>query len=173
MISTHWAGCANSNFRAGRPAGFKPEAIVIHIAEGSLASVDAWFNNTAAVVSAHYCVGKNGDVHQYVKEGDTAYHAGGPIRPSWKLIKPQVNPNFYTIGIEHEGHAADDWPEAQCAASAQLVAEIAARWNIPLNADHIVMHREIRAAKTCPGEKFDRVKLLADAKAYGAAILVS
>ena len=106
-------------------------------------------------------VGKNGDVHQYVKEEDTAYHAGGPIRPVWKLIKPQVNPNYYTIGIEHEGHASDEWTEAQYAASARLVTEIAKRWAISLDADHVVMHREIRAAKTCPGEKFDRGKLLA------------
>ena len=133
----------------------------MHIAEGSLASVDAWFGNAVSVVSAHYCVGKNGDVHQYVKEGDTAYHAGGPIRPVWKLIKPQVNPNYYTIGIEHEGHASDEWTEAQYAASARLVTEIAKRWAIPLDADHVVMHREIRAAKTCPGDKFDRGKLLA------------
>ena len=144
----------------GRPGGLCPAAIVIHISEGTLASADAWFANDAAKVSAHYCVGRGGEVHQYVSESDTAYHAGRPVDPTWRLLRPHVNPNFYTLGIEHEGRAQDPWPDAQYIASAQLVAEIAQRWTIPLNADHIVLHREIRANKTCPGFVFSREKLL-------------
>jgi N-acetyl-anhydromuramyl-L-alanine amidase AmpD len=138
----------------------KPAAIVIHISEGTLASADAWFNNDAAAVSAHYIVGRNGEVHQYVNEEDTAYHAGAPVGSTWKLLRPLVNPNFYTVGIEHEGRAQDQWTDAQYATSAGLVEEIARRWSIPIDADHIVLHREIRANKTCPGFIFSRDKLL-------------
>jgi len=146
-----WIGCAAVNFRPGRPKGLKPEAIVIHIMEGSLAGTDLWFNDPKAQVSAHYGVGKQGQVHRYVHEIDTAFHAGTVVNPSWPLLKPSANPNYYTIGIEHEGHADDVWPEVQIATSAALVGEIAARWNIPLDTLHVIRHHQIRASKTCPG----------------------
>jgi N-acetyl-anhydromuramyl-L-alanine amidase AmpD len=63
-----FVGCDPVNFRRGRPAGFKPEAIVIHIGEGSLRSIDMQFSDPNARVSAHYCVSKSGDIHQYVDE---------------------------------------------------------------------------------------------------------
>jgi N-acetylmuramoyl-L-alanine amidase len=152
--------CSAKNFLHGRPGSLHPAAIVIHISEGSLVSADAWFNNDSAQVSAHYCVGRAGEVHQYVSEEDTAYHAGSPVNPTWPLLRPHVNPNFYTVGIEHEGRAQDEWTEVQYAASAQLVLDIARRWAIPIDAEHIVMHREIRGNKTCPGFVFSRDKLL-------------
>jgi N-acetyl-anhydromuramyl-L-alanine amidase AmpD len=153
-----WKGAHSSNFRAGRPNGHKPEAIVIHIMDGSLAGTDAWFNDRTSGVSAHYGIGKRGAVHQYVKEGDTAFHAGTVVRPTWPLLKPRVNPNFYTIGIEHEGFGAPGtgWPEAMLQASLALVGDIARRWSIPVDLDHIIPHRMIRATKPhCPGRGID------------------
>jgi N-acetylmuramoyl-L-alanine amidase len=146
-----WIGCAASNFREGRPTAQMPLAIVIHIMDGTIAGTDEWFNNPVAQVSAHYGVSKTGDIHQYVDESDTAFHAGTVVNPTWPLIKPSVNPNFYTIGIEHEGKADDVWPDAQLQASALLIADVAQRWDIQLNRDHVVKHHEIRASKTCPG----------------------
>lgn len=157
---TQWVGCSEKNFRTGRPPGLRPEAVVIHISDGCLASANAWFHNPAARVSAHYIVAKSGAVHQYVKEEDTAYHAGVPVNPTWKLLRPGVNPNSYTIGIEHEGKPEDIWPDEQYQTSAELVAAIAQRWSIPVDEDHVVLHREIRANKSCPGFVFDRVALL-------------
>ena len=150
-------GCAAVNFRQGRPPGFQPEAIVIHIGEGSLRSIDQQFNDPGARVSAHYCVSKTGDIHQYVDEKDTAFRAGTIDRPEWSGLKPGatpgtfINPNFYTIGIEHEGFADDVWPDAQLATSAALVGEIAGRWKIPLDEDHVIRHHQIRFMKSCPG----------------------
>jgi N-acetylmuramoyl-L-alanine amidase len=149
-MPTQWIGCAAGNFRKGRH-GFEPTAIVIHIIVGSLGSAGITFGDPRSSVSAHYGVGKSGLVHQFVNEADTAFHAGIVVRPTWKLIDPQANPNLYTIGIEHEGQPQDIWPDEQYASSATLVREIAARWKIPLDRDHIIMHREIRASKTCPG----------------------
>src|SRR5262249_852030 len=113
--------CAPENFRSGRPPGMRPEAIVVHISTGTLASADDWFNDPQAKVSAHYIVGKSGVIHQYVEENDTAFHAGTVVQPSWRLIKPKVNPNYYTIGIEHEGKEDDVWPDVQIATSAALI----------------------------------------------------
>jgi hypothetical protein len=145
-----WIGCAADNFRKGRH-GFEPRAIVIHIIVGSLESAGLTFRDPRSGVSAHYGVGKSGRVHQFVEEGDTAFHAGTVVEPTWRLIDPNVNPNLYTVGIEHEGQPQDIWPAEQYGASAALVREIAGRWQIALDRDHIIMHREIRASKTCPG----------------------
>ena len=152
-----WVGCAPENFRKGRPRGHVPRGIVIHIMEGSLTGTDAWFRNPKAVVSAHYGVGKNGEMHQYVEEADTAFHAGNAVNPKAQLVtqRPGVNPNYYTIGIEHEGFADDEWTEPMYAASSALIRGISDRWQIPLDQNHVLPHREIRATKTCPGFKVD------------------
>jgi hypothetical protein len=159
-----WIGCAAGNFRKGRPTGFAPEAIVIHIIDGSLQSAGVHFNDPASIVSAHYAVGKDGSIHQFVEESDTAFHAGVVVNPSWQLLKPRVNPNFYTIGIEHEGRPDDPWSEVQYETSATLVAEVAARWDIPLTGDRVIRHHQIRATKSCPGTKVDIEQLLRRAR---------
>jgi len=156
-----WIGCAGVNFQVGRSSGLRPEAIVIHIMDGTLAGTDGWFNNPQAQVSAHYGIGKQGQIHQYVQETDTAFHAGIVVNPSWPLLKPGVNPNFYTIGIEHEGKPDDVWPDAQIAASAALVGDVAARWKVPLDNTHVIPHHQIRSTKTCPGN-FIRIENILD-----------
>jgi N-acetyl-anhydromuramyl-L-alanine amidase AmpD len=115
-----WIGCAADNFRKGRH-GFEPKAIVIHIIVGSLESAGMTFRDPRSSVSAHYGVGKSGRVHQFVEESDTAFHAGTVVEPTWRLIDPNVNPNLYTVGIEHEGQPQDTWPDEQFQASAALV----------------------------------------------------
>ena len=162
-----WIGCASNNFQKGRPTGFTPEAIVIHLVDGSFAAADGTFLDSKSSVSAHYAVSKAGAIHQYVDEHDTAFHAGIVVNPSWPLLKPgtvqkYINPNYYTIGIEHEGHADDVWPPEQLAASAALVGQIAGRWNIPLDTLHVIRHHQIRATKTCPGNFMSDTQRLLD-----------
>ena len=149
-MQREWVGCDADNFRKGR-RGFEPKAIVIHVIVGSLESAGLTFLDPRSSVSAHYGVGKSGRVHQFVEEADTAFHAGTVVEPTWRLIDPKINPNLYTVGIEHEGQPQDTWPDEQFRACAALVREIAGRWNITLDRDHIIMHREIRASKMCPG----------------------
>jgi N-acetylmuramoyl-L-alanine amidase len=129
--------------------------IVVHIMEGTLAGTDSWFRSTRSNVSAHYGIGQNGVVHQYVAEGDTAWHAGRTHNCTWKGKRTGVNPNANTIGIEHEGQAHTPWSDTMYETSAALIAEIANRWAIPLDRDHIVGHREIYGLKTCPGSEVD------------------
>ena len=172
-MSTRFAGCAATNFRPGRPAPYRPEAIVIHVMAGSLGGTDVWFGSPLSAVSAHYGVGKKGEVRQYVQEADTAFHAGTVDRPTWTGVRKSatggfVNPNFYTIGIEHEGFEGDEWPAAQRAASAELIAAIAARWNIPLDREHVIAHHEIRYSKPCPGAQAPIEELLRRAIAASA-----
>ncbi|MCR8559034.1 N-acetylmuramoyl-L-alanine amidase [Mucilaginibacter sp. BJC16-A38] len=153
------------NYTSGRN-NYKPIAIVIHIMEGTLSSTDSWFKSTVSQVSAHYGVGINGDVHQYVREEDTAWHAGRVNAPSWALIKQAgtpgkyINPNYYTVGIEHEGDESTVWSDATYKSSSDMIREIATRWSIPIDRDHIVGHHEIYSIKACPGTKVDFNKLI-------------
>ncbi len=152
------------NFTPGRKA-YKPEAIVIHIMEGTLTGTDTWFSTPASKVSAHYGIGLNGEIHRYVKEQNTAWHAGRVDAPSWSQIKKTanglyINPNYYTIGIEHEGNTATQWSDAMYRASSALIDEIATRWSIAKDRDHVVGHHEIYSLKTCPGSRVDFGRLL-------------
>ncbi len=149
-------GCYKLNYRTGRQI-FKPIAVVIHIMDGTLIGTDNWFQNPAAKVSAHYGVGTNGEYHQYVAEKDTAYHCGVVKDCTWKLLRPKLNPNLYTIGVEHE--STGTWPDPLYSASVGLVAAICLRNNIAMDADHIVGHHEIYSGHTCPGA-WDKQKYL-------------
>jgi hypothetical protein len=169
--------CAAPNFRTGRQ-GFGVEAIVIHIVDGAIAGCDATFASSSLALrrSAHYCVAKNGTIHQYVDEQDTAFHAGRIQQPTWGGLKRtpdggHVNPNLYTIGIEHEGRATDEWMEVQYAASAELLADISRRYPAlaRLSRDNVIMHREIFAGKTCPGFKVDLQRLIEQATAIATS----
>lgn len=146
--------------------GYRPEAIVIHIMDGTLMGTAAWFARRSSGVSAHYGVGRNGEIHRYVDENLAAFHAGLVNRPTWRLLKRGVNPNLYTIGIEHEGFASQPWTDEMYAASGWLIADIARRWQIPIDADHIIPHNAIRRTKTCPGAGCDIKRLIAQARAY-------
>jgi N-acetyl-anhydromuramyl-L-alanine amidase AmpD len=147
----------------------KPVGIVIHVMEGTLLGTDAWFAKIESQVSAHYGVGKKGAVHQYVREEDTACHVGVVDRPAWPLLQRKtngkpINPNLYTVGIEHEGHDGERFTDAQYQASAALIRDICTRWQIPIDELHIVPHHAIRASKPCPGSGVDIAKLIAMAK---------
>ena len=153
--------CAPENFRQGRQ-GFQITAIVVHLIDGSQAGCDATFASSSLTLrrSAHYSVGKAGEVHQYVDEADTAYHAGRILQPTWPGMKKKadgafLNPNLHTIGVEHEGRADDEWTDQMYDASAELLAGIASRHTLGALAHgtNVAMHREIFAAKSCPGNK--------------------
>lgn len=161
-LSVTWVGTPH---RYKGRQGYRPEAVVIHIMEGSLASADSWFRAPESKVSAHYGIGKTGEIHQYVGEADTAFHAGRVWKPGWQSLKPRVNPNLYTIGIEHEGKGESPWPDTMYAASARLIADVCTRWSIPIDRTHIVGHREIYGRKTCPNHAVDFDKLIRMARA--------
>jgi hypothetical protein len=162
-MNARWFG--SPNFSTGR-AGFRPEAIVIHIMQGTLEDTDSWFGATRSSVSAHYGIGRDGEIHQYVAEGDTAWHAGRVNSPSWPMIKQGVNPNLYTIGIEHEGHTGDAWTTELLETSSSVIAEVATRWGIRIDADHVVSHASIYAPKSfCPGSGVQLTNLIARARA--------
>jgi N-acetylmuramoyl-L-alanine amidase len=165
-IPITWVGSPHRH--KGRQ-GFRPEAVVIHIIEGTLAAADDWFQAPESKVSAHYGIGRTGEVHQYVGEADTAFHAGRVWKARWGRLKRRVNPNLYTIGIEHEGRGRSEWPDAMYESSARLIADVCTRWSIPIDREHIVGHREIYGRKTCPNDVVDLSRLITMARAAAMA----
>ena len=135
----------------GSRNGFKSEFVSIHIMDGTLVGTDSWFATPSSQVSSHYGIGLNGEIHQYVDESNAAWANGRVSNPTTKAIHLNINPNQYSISIEHEGKDLALWTDAQLKVSADLVKDICARHKIPIDENHIVFHKEIYSLKPyCP-----------------------
>lgn len=160
------------NYRAGRQ-GWVPDVIVDHIMQGTLAGTDAWFANPASEVSAHYGVGKGGEIHKYVLTSNQAWHAGEVKNPTARLVleRASTNPNLWAIGVEHEGHSGDALTDAQYEATLWLHKQLLVEFpRIVLDRDHLILHHEIDANHGgCPGQGFPIDRLLADLRSWDAA----
>src|SRR5574337_259932 len=123
-----WIPTPNFGYPTGTHGQVKPIAKVYHIMGGSLVATDNWFQNPTSKASAQFGIGKNCEVHQYADTLDACWHAGILNQPdtSIPLIKywndNNINPNRYTIGIEHEGQPEDIPTQAQLQASIDLSA---------------------------------------------------
>lgn len=138
-----------TKFTKGRD-DYRPEIIVIHLADGLANSILGTFKNEDK--SAHYVICRNREIWQFVDEKDTAWANGIKVNPAAKIIleRPDVNPNKYSISIENEGFGQIDISDSQYEDNACLVSDIAKRWLIPLDREHVIGHYEIRADKACP-----------------------
>ena len=160
------------HFARGR-GGERPRAIVVHTTAGSFAGTADWFADPESGVSAHYLVGLDGRIAQFVDETDAARHAGRVLRPTASIAQGRDDLNPVTIGIELEdGGDAEhvERPDAQYAAAATLIAAAGERWEIPIDREHVIGHREAFAAKACPGNvDLERLVALAGSSPRGAA----
>jgi hypothetical protein len=151
-----WRPAYRGNY-SNRDRGAKQiDLVVIHIAQGSYSGTISWFKDSRSNVSAHYVVGAKGHVAQCVRNEDIAWHAG-----NWEY-------NRKSIGIEHSGYASNpDAFEGKYRTSAKLSAYLARRYNIPVNKDHFVLHRNVPGVdKTCPGYHFDYDRYLRMVRRY-------
>lgn len=139
----------------GSRGGKKIDLVVIHTMVGTYKGTISYFQKNDLQVSAHYCVDLNGDITQMVQEKEYASHAGVVDKPTSSIVRSRVgvNPNLYSIGIENADNLkpADADRSGQYPALIKLVYEICKLNDIPMNREHIIGHREIRASKTCPG----------------------
>lgn len=129
-----WIG--SPNHYTGRN-GYNVTHITLHIMVGHLIGTDSVFTNSGSQASAHYGIGADGSIHQYVRESDG----------SWS--DANYTSNNSTISIEHEGGMAGvPCTQACMDASARLCADIARRygwtrlWHDGLNGN-IWLHREV------------------------------
>ena len=72
---------------------------VVHIMQGSLSGSDGWFHNPSAQVSAHFGIGKDGTIYQWVDTNDIAW--------------AEANFNGKAISVEHEGYAGERLTDKQ------------------------------------------------------------
>lgn len=158
-----WVGCHPNGYSHGR-GHILQEAIVIHTTAGgaSIKALDNWFNDPHAGVSAHFGVGRNGEIHQYVNLDDAAFAHGIVNWPSDTTLVNEnagISPNLWAIGIEHvDTGIAGNVTEAQLQASAQLAAWLfasvilpnAARTGAALDRDHVLGHYQIGSHGSCP-----------------------
>ena len=171
----------SDNFSQGR-AGQQVRAVVLHIAAGPLSGVFPTFNSTARKVSAHFCIGKDGTIEQYVSVNDTAYGNGLAwkdgqwyktrddgtqiiIKPTWQDIIPRVNPNAYTVSVEHEGQSADNWTEAMYDANNRLLLWLAEQFDLTYTPHRtLIGHCEIDPVDkaACPGPNVEYARIAAD-----------
>ena len=128
-----------------RSPGTKPSGIVVHTTNGHVGtafSAEAGYLCNAAAVSAHYLVGKAGEVVAFLAPGPyRAWHAGN-ARLFWG--------NDETIGIECHFTPGEEWTEAQRAALTALVQSLMADFAIPNT--RIAAHRAVALP---PGRKID------------------
>jgi len=115
--------------------GAKIDSIVLHWMDGTLANTDAEFTRGSRRVSAHYGI-EGAIVHQYVRDADTAWHAG-----DW-------TENTRSIGIEHSAQPGRDATATTIATSVALIVGLCRKYSI--SPDHIYPHKRFYPT-ACPG----------------------
>jgi N-acetyl-anhydromuramyl-L-alanine amidase AmpD/V8-like Glu-specific endopeptidase len=160
-----------NNYTPGRKAGTAIDRIVIHITASKNdydKTVKNWFQNPKQMmgtkrvrVSAHYVIGRGGEVVQVVAHGDTAHHANGA--------------NSRSIGIEHNATTTRDHAptDAQYRASARLVAWLCAQLGLPADRSHVLGHSEVDPRTThtsCPNSVWDWDTYMGHLAAEAAAL---
>ncbi|MFE0803607.1 N-acetylmuramoyl-L-alanine amidase [Streptomyces sp. NPDC058812] len=142
-----WVAASDENWRrADRPDDFGVDMVIVHVTQGSFASAVRAFQDPGHKAATHYIVGQDGRVTQMIRELDVAYHAG------------DRDYNERSVGIEHEGFVdrPQDFTDEMYAASARLTAGICARYEIPLDREHIIGHVEVPGTDhTDPGPHWD------------------
>ncbi|MEW2449708.1 N-acetylmuramoyl-L-alanine amidase [Streptomyces parvulus] len=142
-----WVAAADANWRrADRPDDFGVDMVIVHVTQGSFDSAVKAFQDPGHQAATHYIVGQDGGVTQMIRELDVAYHAGNREY------------NERSVGIEHEGFVdrPQDFTDAMYAASARLTARICARYDIPLDREHVIGHVEVPGTDhTDPGPHWD------------------
>ncbi|MEV5429331.1 N-acetylmuramoyl-L-alanine amidase [Streptomyces sp. NPDC052701] len=142
-----WVAASDANWRrADRPDDYGIDMVVVHVTQGSYSSAVKAFQDPGHRAATHYIVRQDGHVTQMIRELDVAYHAGNRAY------------NERSVGIEHEGFVdrPEDFTDAMYEASARLTARICARYDIPVDREHIIGHVEVPGTDhTDPGPHWD------------------
>ena len=157
---------ASPNYDA-RPPGVEADLIVVHgisLPPGEFGGpwIERLFMNTlplelhpyfaeigALRVSAHMLVARDGELTQFVKFTDRAWHAGQSVYDGREAC------NDFSIGVELEGADSTPYEAAQYDALAEIVAALCEAYP-RLSPDRVVGHSDISPGrKTDPGPEFD------------------
>jgi N-acetylmuramoyl-L-alanine amidase len=129
---------ASPNFDARRP-----NFVVLHHTSNRTQHEALYtLTNPARKVSAHYLVGRGGEIVQLVEEKERAWHAGA----SWWGGNTDVN--SISIGIELDNDGCEPFADAQIDALLSLLADVTGRNGIP--GANVIGHADV-----APGRKTD------------------
>lgn len=137
-------------------SGVAIQAIVEHIEDGTEQATDSWFDGAASHVSAHYSVAKDGTVRRHVADSEAAW-ANGALTPAPAHPTPLIarnggiDPNYWSLSIEHEGKSPDTPQGVQWEASVALTAWLCEQHGIAPSRDTIIRHSDIGGHLYCPG----------------------
>lgn len=107
-------GCPNFSSRNGATI----TSIVVHYTTSrNINGTISWFKNPDSRVSAHYIIGRDGEIVQMVRDADKAWHC--------------LSFNANSIGIEHVAEPEDRLTPEQERASAALIRWLMAEYKIP------------------------------------------
>lgn len=146
----HWVASPNHDNR-------QATIIVLHATEQD--SVEQSLHtlrtrNVGGRVSAHYLIGRDGEIFQLVSEDRRAWHAGAG---SWGTL---TNINSSSIGIELDNNGSDPFPAVQIESLIRLLADICQRQRI--RPSHVIAHADLAPArKVDPGPLFPWQQLAA------------
>ena len=159
-----WIPSPNWGYPRGTKGYIKRVAIVDHVMDGFMVGTRSKFLNAASLASAHIGVSRKGEFEQYVDFDNAAWAHGKVNNPSWPLLIPNLNPNKYTISIEHEGYSGQPLTEEQYQATLWLHKVLCAAYDIVPGPDTIIGHYRIDSVNraNCPGPAFPFGRLLED-----------
>lgn len=150
------ASTSSANQTAGRGGNRISEIIIHHAATTSFDSIGLTFQNPTRGASAHYGVGRNNNVDQYVSEANTAHHCG-----NWPH-------NQRSVGIENvNSSGAPNWEIAPETFNTlvELVRDIASRNSLlPLRVGvNLFGHKDVSTNPTaCPFALHGRLQEIAN-----------
>ena len=160
--------------------GWKPDVIVCHITEGSYAGAVSWLCNPQAQASCHFVVSKKGEISQLVPIEYASWCQGISSSQYSKATSSivrsrKVNPNWYAVGIEHEGKWSDCkgcLTSAQTKAAGKLIKYIALKLketygvNFQFDREHIIGHYQVNPTNkpNCPGANYPWSEVISIAK---------
>jgi N-acetylmuramoyl-L-alanine amidase len=151
-IPSQFVGTVNLNLR-------KPNYVILHYtAQDSLQQTVNTFSLRRTQVSAHYVVGKNGQVIHMLNDYLRSWHAG---TSKWGSV---TDMNSCSIGIEIDNNGKEPFTEPQIKSLLLLLAQLKKTYNIPQA--NFIGHADIAPGrKPDPGPYFPW-KRLAD-KGFG------
>lgn len=136
-----------------RRDGLRPELIVLHYTAMDTAQAAlARLSDPQFEVSAHYLIGRCGQVWQLVDEEMRAWHAGAG---AWG---GQGDVNSRSIGIELSNSGEEPFSELLMSSLEALLSDLMARRNIP--PEGVIGHSDMAPGrKIDPGPRFDWERL--------------
>ena len=141
LLGPYWVGTTNFNLR-------KPNMVIIHhTAQDSTAQTLRTFTLPRTQVSAHYVIGRDGQVFHILNDYLRAWH-GGVAR--WGN---DTDINSSSIGIELDNNGLQPFAEPQLASLLQVLAGLKKAYNIPTA--NFIGHSDIAPSrKTDPSVLF-------------------